>query len=72
MAELPRLVFGVPEEPVLYPDAEDADLDQQLGLGALRWRVVDVSQRHVDAALAALDRLPAEPPAPKALAPEAS
>lgn len=70
--ELPPLAFGVPEEPVLYPDAEDADLDQQLGLGALRWLVGDLSQRHVDAALAALDRLSDQPPAPKATAPDAS
>ena len=70
--ELPPLAFGVPEEPVLYHDAEDADLDQQLGLGALRWLVGDLSQRHVDAALAALDRLSDQPPAPKATAPDAS
>ncbi|MEZ6036871.1 MAG: hypothetical protein R3F29_05290 [Planctomycetota bacterium] len=70
--ELPPLAFGVPEEPVLYPDAEDADLDQQLGLGALRWLVGDVSQRHVDAALAGLARLSDQPPAPKATAPDAS
>ena len=60
--ELPPLAFGVPEEPVLYPDAEDADLDQSLGLQALRWLVGDVSSRAVTATLAALAALSAEAP----------
>jgi len=59
--DLPPLAFGVAEEPVLYPDAEDADLGQSLGPSQVRWLVGDVSQRHVDAALEALARLPAEP-----------
>ena len=67
-AELPPLAFGVPEEPVLYPDAEDADLDQSLGLQAMRWLIGDVSQRAVDATLQALSDLsteltPVKPPA---------
>ncbi|MBP8298869.1 MAG: hypothetical protein KA020_00780 [Planctomycetes bacterium] len=60
--ELPPLAFGVPEEPVLYPDAEDADLGQSLGTAQVRWIVGDVSMRLVDAALAALKSLPTEPP----------
>ena len=63
--DLPPLAFGVPEEPVLYPDAEDADLDQSLGTPALRWLIGDVSPRAVDAALQALNALPGEPPQPK-------
>ena len=63
--DLPPLAFGVPEEPVLYPDAEDADLDQSLGTPALRWLIGDVSQRAVDAALQALNELSADPPTPK-------
>lgn len=59
--ELPPLAFGVPEEPVLYPDAEDADLDQSLGLQAMRWLIGDVSQRAVDATLQALSDLSTEP-----------
>lgn len=56
-ADLPALAYGVPEEPVLYPDAEDADLDQSLGTPALRWLVGDVSPRAVDAVLKALQTL---------------
>lgn len=63
--ELPPLAYGVPEEPVLYPDAEDADLDQSLGLQALRWLVGDVSPRAVYATLEALNALSDEPPPPE-------
>tara|TARA_R110002094_G_scaffold148836_1_gene137414 strand:- start:593 stop:1480 length:888 start_codon:yes stop_codon:yes gene_type:complete len=63
--ELPPLAYGVPEEPVLYPDAEDADLDQSLGFQALRWLVGDVSMRAVEATLDALNALSSEPPAPE-------
>jgi len=62
--DLPPLAFGVPEEPVLYPDAEDADLDQSLGLQALRWLVGDVSPRAVTAALTALAELSPDAPPP--------
>jgi len=62
-ADLPALAYGVPEEPVLYPDAEDADLDQSLGTPALRWLVGDVSPRAVDAVLQALQALGDAPPA---------
>ncbi|HEX6811452.1 MAG TPA: hypothetical protein VF384_07505 [Planctomycetota bacterium] len=68
--DLPPLAFGVAEEPVLYPDAEDADLGQSLGRTQVRWLIGDVPQRHVDAALKALTELPevpvepAPPPAP--------
>ena len=61
-SDLPPLAFDVPEEPVLYPDAEDADLDQSLGTPALRWLVGDVSPRAVDATLHALKALPTELP----------
>lgn len=64
--ELPPLAFGVPEEPVLYPDAEDADLDQSLGLQAMRWLIGDVSPRAVDATLQALSDLSSEAPEPDA------
>jgi uncharacterized Zn finger protein len=63
--DLPPLAYGVPEEPVLYPDAEDADLDQSLGLQALRWLVGDVSPRAVAATLAALNGLSDEPQPPE-------
>lgn len=62
--DLPPLAFGVPEEPVLYPDAEDADLGQGLTTTQVRWFVGDISSRLVDAALQTLDRLPATPPTP--------
>jgi uncharacterized Zn finger protein len=58
--ELPPLAFGVPEEPVLYPDAEDADLGQHLGPAQVRWLVGDTSARFATAALDALAALPAE------------
>jgi len=67
--ELPPLAFGVPEEPVLYPDAEDADLSQGLTPAQVRWLNGDASSRLVEAALNALAALktstapPATPPA---------
>ena len=74
--DLPPLAFGVPEEPVLYPDAEDADLGQGLTSVQLRWFAGDTSQRLVDAALKALAAVPEQPsavPPPKpAPAPGAS
>ena len=60
--ELPPLSFGVPEEPVLYPDAEDADLGQSLGPAQVRWLVGETSPRFADSALKALAALSAEPP----------
>jgi uncharacterized Zn finger protein len=71
--DLPPLAFGVPEEPVLYPDAEDADLGQSLGAAQLRWFTGAQPQRNVDAALQALAALSSEPPAapPPAPAPVA-
>lgn len=62
--DLPPLAFGVPEEPVLYPDAEDADLGQGLTTSQVKWFVGDISARLVDAVLQALDRLPAAAPPP--------
>lgn len=64
-ADLPPLAYGVPEEPVLYPDAEDADLDQSLGLQALRWLIGDVSPRAVSATLEALNALSDQPQPPE-------
>jgi hypothetical protein len=67
--DLPPLAFGVPEEPVLYPDAEDADLGQSLQPLQVRWFDGDISSRCVDAALAALTALSeTPPPAPPAAA----
>ncbi len=62
--ELPPLAFGVPEEPVLYPDAEDADLGQSLGPAQVRWFTGAVSKACTDAALKALANLSLTPPAP--------
>jgi len=67
--DLPPLAFGVPEEPVLYPDAEDADLGQGLTTTQVKWFVGDISPRLVDAVLHALDKLPAVAPPPPAPTP---
>ncbi|MBL8731376.1 MAG: hypothetical protein JNN13_03285 [Planctomycetes bacterium] len=62
-ADLPPLAFGVPEEPVLYPDAEDTDLGQVLTPAQMRWLIDAPSERAVGAALKALAALPSTPPA---------
>jgi len=62
--ELPPLAYGVPEEPVLYPDGEDADLDQSLGQSAMSWLIGDVSPRAVAATLKALNQLSPDAPPP--------
>lgn len=62
--DLPPLAFGVPEEPVLYPDAEDADLGQPLTGPQVRWFLGEHSPRLVDSVLKALDALPATPTPP--------
>ncbi len=67
--DLPPLAFGVPEEPVLYPDAEDADLGQSLSPAQVRWFAGTLSQRNVDAALQALAALSSQPPAAPAAPP---
>jgi uncharacterized Zn finger protein len=67
--ELPPLAFGVPEEPVLYPDAEDADLGQSLQPIQVRWFDGEIATRCVEAALRALAALPENPPAPPPAAP---
>lgn len=72
--ELPPLAYGVPEEPVLFPDAEDADLGQGLSSSQVRWFTGDVSAPCVAAALKILAELPAvtpPPPPPADLAPAA-
>lgn len=60
--ELPPLAFGVPEEPVLYPDAEDADLGQVLAPAQVRWLTGEVSGRLASAVLRALRERLAAPP----------
>jgi len=56
-SDLPPLPFGAPEEPVLYPDAEDADLGQSMGQTQIRWLQGEISARFSDAALDALEAL---------------
>lgn len=58
--DLPPLSFGAPEEPVLYPEAEDADIDYTLNPAQIRWMLGAVSSRTLDAAVRALREL--EPP----------
>jgi hypothetical protein len=62
--DLPPLAYGVPEEPVLFPDAEDADLGQSLSPAQVRWFTGALSSRCVDAALKALTELSLTPPPP--------
>src|SRR5262249_32764487 len=62
--DLPPLAFDAPEEPVLYPEAEDADLDASLSKAQVRWFCGAVSDRVVDAAVKALERLADSPAAP--------
>lgn len=57
--DLPPLPFGVPEEPVLYPDAEDADLGQCLSPPQVHWLLGEGSSRFAEASLRALDDLQA-------------
>ena len=68
--ELPPLAYGVPEEPVLFPDAEDADLGQSLSSMQIRWFTGALADRCVEAALKALHGLsvttPPPPPPPDA------
>jgi uncharacterized Zn finger protein len=64
--DVPPLAMGAPEEPVLYPEAEDADLENNLSPQQAAWLLGEVPQRFVDAALSALDvaaqQQVAEPP----------
>jgi uncharacterized Zn finger protein len=52
---LPDLAYGAPEEPVLYPEAEDADLDATLSQAQTRWLLGEVSARTVGAVIATVD-----------------
>jgi hypothetical protein len=61
--DLPPLAFGCAEEPVLYPDSEDAELDNELAAPQVAWLQGNVSPRFVDAAVAALSRLGTSPTA---------
>ncbi|MBM3972942.1 MAG: hypothetical protein FJ301_02435 [Planctomycetes bacterium] len=63
-SELPPLAYGVPEEPVLFPDAEDADLGQTLSSMQVRWFTGALADRCVEAALKALHGLSATTPPP--------
>jgi len=72
--ELPPLAYGVPEEPVLFPDAEDADLGQTLSTAQVRWFTGTIADRCAEAALKALHGLSATtppPPPPTDIAPAA-
>ena len=55
--DLPPLAFGAPEEPVLYPEAEGADLDTALSPTQVRWLLGDVSPRAVEAVKTRLEAL---------------
>ena len=59
----PPLAFGAPEVPVLYPEAEDADLESPMTPAQVRWLLGTAPQRFVDAAFTALQRLESPPPA---------
>jgi len=60
----PPLAFAAHEEPVLYPEGEDADLDNTLAAPQVAWLLGTVPVRMVTAALAALGRVTAEGVAP--------
>jgi len=53
--DLPPLAFGAPEEPVLYPEAEGADLDAALAPTQVRWMLGDVTSRAFEAVKKRLD-----------------
>lgn len=55
--DLPPLAFGASEEPILFPEAEDADLDGTLAAAQTRWLLGVVSPRTIEAANNALLRL---------------
>jgi uncharacterized Zn finger protein len=59
--DLPPLAFGAPEEPVLYPEAEDADLDASLSPGQVRWLLGEASPRALAAVQKALADLASSP-----------
>ena len=55
--DLPPLAFGASEEPILFPEAEEADLDSTLAPAQTRWLVGAVSARSIEAANKALLQL---------------
>ena len=67
--DLPPLAFGAPEEPVLYPEAEDADLDSTLSHAQIRWLLGQVSARTVEAALVTLQKFAEGKPNSEAVQP---
>lgn len=56
--DLPPLAFAAPEEPVLYPEAEDADLDYTLNPAQMRWLLGITPPQVVTAAVQAIEQLP--------------
>lgn len=62
--DLPPLAFGAPEEPVLYPEAEGADLDAALAPTQVRWLLGDVTPRAFEAVKKRLDVLLSKPATP--------
>ena len=62
--DLPPLAFGAPEEPVLYPEAEGADLDAALAPTQVRWLLGDVTPRAFEAVKKRLDALLSKPATP--------
>ena len=63
--DLPPLAFGASEEPILFPEAEEADLDGTLAAAQTRWLLGVVSPRAIEAANLALRRLSASQDAPE-------
>ncbi|MGE3173298.1 MAG: hypothetical protein AB7O97_11790 [Planctomycetota bacterium] len=61
--DLPPLQYGAAEEPVLYPEAEGADLDATLGPAQAAWLAGEVSPRAAEAVMGALRALVTPPPA---------
>ena len=55
--DLPPLAFGAPEEPVLYPEAENVNLDAALTPTQVRWLLGDVTPRSLEAVRRCLDGL---------------
>lgn len=69
--DMPPLAFGAAEEPVLYPDAEDADLGNDLAPPQVKWLLGAVHSRFVAQAIAALERVVPKPAAVNAQKPPA-
>ncbi|GAB4136068.1 MAG: hypothetical protein Fur0037_00340 [Planctomycetota bacterium] len=68
--EIANLPFGAREEPVLYPEGEDEDLDSALSARQSAWLLGLVSPRAVEAAMKALERLERSRPPSSVATPE--